>query len=146
MTPPVNEFTHCWSKTKFVSDTELRLNSNKPLTCLLLLLLLLFSSLPADLRAGRPLRADGQSGGADEAAQRHHRLCLLTLDPLTSGPRQLPSPPPLLRRHVPSLKAVKVTWFPHATSHVLGWVTPPFSRRSSQPQLSSAGTEWRDGT
>lgn len=38
-------------------------------------------SLPwAGLRAGRLERADGQPGGPDEAAERHHRLGVLTAE------------------------------------------------------------------
>lgn len=37
-----------------------------------------FLSSPAGVWAGRPERTDGQSRRTDEAAERHHRLCILT--------------------------------------------------------------------
>lgn len=43
-------------------------------------------NLSPGVRAGRPVRADGQPGRADEAAQRHHQLRLLTFDPDQPAP------------------------------------------------------------
>lgn len=76
------------------------------------------SSLPADLRAGRPLGADGQPGGADEAAQRHHWLRLLTVkhpppptpDPSAPFTSAAPAPPR------PPSESRDVAWFPHSES------------------------------